>query len=76
MKLVAQLFAVLALVAFATPALPCPAHEKQHTTAANEADASKAGKQAPAAAKAQKADKEKLAKSQKAKAQERAAATN
>jgi hypothetical protein len=72
MKLVAQLFVVLALVAYATPALPCPGHQKQQTTAANQADA----KQGTEAKKSEKADKEKIAKSQKAKGEQRAAATN
>jgi hypothetical protein len=76
MKLVAQLFAALALVAYATPALPCPGHQKQQTTASNQADGSQAGKQGPEAKKSEKADKEKIAKSQKAKAEQRAAATN
>jgi hypothetical protein len=71
MKLVAKLLAALALVAYATPALPCPGgHQKQQTTASTQAD----GKQGTEAKKSEKADKEKIAK--KAKGDQRAAATN
>jgi hypothetical protein len=72
MKLVASLFAAVALVAYATPALACPGHQKQTTTAQNQAD----GKQGTEAKKSEKADKEKVAKSQKKADQQRAAATN
>ncbi len=70
MKLAARIVAALALVAFATPALPCPSQKSQHTTAANQAgQQDPAAKQAPAKAEkaGARADREKLAKSQKEK---------
>ncbi len=74
MKLVAHMIAALALVAFATPALPCGAEKSSHTA---KADGAAPAEQHPATTVA-KADKAKKAdRSQKAKrAAQTAAATN
>ena len=77
MKLVARMIAALALVAFATPALPCGAEKSSHTA---KADSAAPAEQQPATtvAKVDKADKAKKAdRSQKAKrVAQTAAATN
>lgn len=74
MKLVARTIAALALVAFATPALPCGAEKSTHTA---KTDSAVPAQQQPAATVA-KADKTKKAdRSQKAKrSAQSAAATN
>jgi hypothetical protein len=76
MKLVARVITALALVAFATPALPCGAEQKTNKTANQTATGVQPG---GAVAKADKGEKsQKSEKSQKTKSDsaQKAAATN
>jgi len=75
MKLVARTIAALALVAFATPALPCGAEKSTHTAKADTDSAAPAQQPGATVAKAEKTKK--ADRSQKAKrSAQSAAATN